>query len=134
MIVVDASAMVEALVGKEIDDRLLALLEGEISAPHLLDAEVLSVLRGLTLRGTLPEEHADRARHNYFALNIVRYDSAPLAERVWALRHNYTSYNAHYIALSEALPAPLGTCDRKLAGNGHRAVVDVFPRSHPTGP
>ena len=43
MIVVDASAMVEALVGADVDDDLLAALGGEIAAPHLLDIEVLSV-------------------------------------------------------------------------------------------
>lgn len=47
MIVLDASAMVEALVGAEPSAELLLALEGEIHAPHLLDGEVLSVLRGL---------------------------------------------------------------------------------------
>ena len=44
MIVVDASAMVEALVGRDVDTRLLDVLTGEVHAPHLLDVEVLSVV------------------------------------------------------------------------------------------
>jgi predicted nucleic acid-binding protein len=52
MIVVDSSAMVEALVGSEADDDLLDALQGDVHAPHLLDVEVLSVLRGLTLGGS----------------------------------------------------------------------------------
>ncbi|WP_454293653.1 hypothetical protein [Salana multivorans] len=49
MIVIDASAMVEALVGRDADDSLLTAVAGQLAAPHLLDAEVLSVLRGLTM-------------------------------------------------------------------------------------
>ncbi|WP_211370501.1 hypothetical protein [Nonomuraea turkmeniaca] len=34
-----------------------------------------------------------------------------------------------YLALAEALEAPLFTCDGKPAGNAHNADVQVFPRS-----
>ena len=61
MIVVDASAMVEVLVGGDADPALLDELAGDIAAPHVLDLEVLSVLRGLTLTGKLAPETADRA-------------------------------------------------------------------------
>jgi predicted nucleic acid-binding protein len=37
------------------------------------------------------------------------------AARIWALRHNFTSYDASYVALAEALDAPLITCDAPLA-------------------
>lgn len=53
MIVVDASAMVEALVGSDVAEELLEGMTGVVHAPHLLDVEVLSVLRGLTLGGKL---------------------------------------------------------------------------------
>ena len=42
MIVLDASAMVEALIGSEVADELLDALTGDVHAPHLLDVEVLS--------------------------------------------------------------------------------------------
>ena len=51
MIVIDASAMVEALVGRDADEELLQALSGDLDAPHLLDVEVLSVLRGLLFGG-----------------------------------------------------------------------------------
>jgi len=130
MIVVDASAMVEALVGREADDGLLDALQGDMHAPHLLDVEVLSVLRGLTLGGKLPSRVGERARSDYFAFALDRYELQPLAERVWELRTNYTTYDAYYVALAEALAAPLYTCDRKLTGAGHAAEVRLFPRSH----
>jgi predicted nucleic acid-binding protein len=130
MIVIDASAMVEALVGRQVDDELLEAMVDDVHAPHLLDVEVLSVLRGLTLSGKLRQNAAEQARNDHFAFTIARYEVAGLADRVWELRNNHTTYDACYIALAEALAAPLYTCDSKLARDGHSAEVKVFPRSH----
>jgi predicted nucleic acid-binding protein len=127
MIVIDASAMIEALVGRDADDELLDALQTNLHAPHLLDVEVLSVLRGLTLAGKLELHAAEQARTDYFALTIARYEVQGLADRVWELRQNHTTYDACYLALAEALEAPLYTCDRKLDTDGHSAEVLVFP-------
>jgi predicted nucleic acid-binding protein len=40
------------------------------------------------------------------------------------------TFDAMYIALAEALDAPLYTCARKLMSEGHSAQVCVFPRTH----
>jgi predicted nucleic acid-binding protein len=130
VIVIDASAMVEALVGREADDELLDALSGEVEAPHLLDVQVLSGLRGLLLGGKLEPAAAHVARRDHFDLSITRHDTAPLAGRIWALRHQYTSSDASYLAVAEALQAPLYTCDAKLDGGGHHAEVRVLPRTH----
>lgn len=130
MIVIDASAMTEALVGREADEELLDALAGEVTAPHLLDVEVLSALRGLTLGGKLAAEAAEAARHEHFTFTIARHDVQSLADRVWELRHQFTSYDACYLALAEVLDVPLYTCDAKLGSNGHNAEVLVFPRTH----
>ena len=130
MIVIDASAMVEALVGRAPDGELLDALGGELGAPHLLDVEVVSVLRGLLLGDKITPERAEEARRDHFAFTIVRHELEPLAERVWALRCQFTAYDAWYLALAEALECPLYTCDAKLAAPGHRADVRVFPRTH----
>lgn len=130
MIVVDASAMVEALVGRDVDGTLLEALAGEVAAPHLLDVEVLSVLRGLLLGRKLRPDVAEAARADHFDLVILRHDTAPLAERIWSLRHQYTSYDAAYLALAEALGAPLHTCDAKLASGGHQVTVQVHQPRH----
>jgi predicted nucleic acid-binding protein len=47
-----------------------------------------------------------------------RVDSLVLdadARRVFDLRHNASAHDAIYLALAEALPATLVTCDRALA-------------------
>lgn len=130
MIVIDASAMVEALVGRTPHADLLDGLGDELSAPHLLDVEVVSVLRGLSLGGKITQETADEARRDHFAFTIQRHELEPLGERVWSLRHQFTAYDAYYLALAEALGCPLYTCDSKLAAAGHRADVRLLPRTH----
>lgn len=106
MIVIDASAMVEALVGRDVDPAFLDVLAGELDALHLLDVEVMSVLRGLTLAGKLDPISAERARRNHFAFTIARHEVEPFADRIWDLRHQYTSDDACYLALAEARDAP----------------------------
>ena len=130
MIVIHASAMVEALVGRDVDDDLLEALSGQVAAPHVLDVEVLSVLRGLVLGGKLDETLAQQARVDHFELLIDRHDAAPLAERIWSLRHQYTCYDAAYLALAEALDAPLHTCDTTLDSGGHHVAVHVHTPTH----
>ena len=109
MIVVDASAMIEALVADRVHPALLDALDDDIHAPHLLDLEVLSVLRGLELSRKLPAGLADSALRSYFALSIERHEAGLLANRVWSLRFQLTSYDASYIAPGVAVLAPLVT-------------------------
>lgn len=91
---------------------------------------MLSVLRGLVLGGRLNPVEAVQAREDHFAFVITRREIAPLAGRVWELRHQFTSYDASYLALAETLHAPPVTCDAKPATSGHNAAeVHLIPRS-----
>lgn len=76
MIVADASAVVEVLLntdaGGDIADRLLDR-EQTIAAPHLLDLEVLQVLRRFALAGDLDAERAAQAVTDFSDLAILRY-------------------------------------------------------------
>lgn len=127
MIVVDASALIEVLVG-EPNAALAARLAQEpvLHAPHLLDTEVLHVLRRLEQRRELTGAQVATARAHFDALAIDRYPHRQLSERVWALRTSVSAYDATYVALAEALDAVLVTTDRRLArATGVRATVEV---------
>ena len=119
MIVVDASAMVGALIGRDVDESLLDVLAGDLAAPHLL-----------TLGHKLPPALAEAARAHHFAMVLDRYETAPLAGRIWDLRHQYTASDAAYLALAEVLDVPIHTCDAKLASGGHTVTVHVHPPTH----
>jgi len=129
VLVVDTSAVVDALAGRPPDERLLARLsaDGDLHAPHLLDVELLHTLRRLVAAGHLSEDRAADARADFADLTIVRYEHGFLADRIWELRHNLTAYDAAFVSLSETLDVPLVTCDRRLASApGHRAQVELF--------
>ena len=126
MIVIDASAIIQVLVGRDPGPALRDAVAGDLAAPHILDVEVLSALRGMVLGGVLLLEAAESARRSYADLVITRYEAVLLADRVWALRTQYTSYDAMYLALAEGLGAPLVTCDRKLDAGGHHVEVVVY--------
>jgi predicted nucleic acid-binding protein len=127
VIVIDASALVDVLlrtppagaVATAIHDR------GAVHAPHLVDTEVLHVLRRWVARGWLPEPRAAVALGDLADLRVVHHAHAPLRERVWALRERMSAYDATYVALAEALDAPLVTTDGRLARAAHGLIDTV---------
>lgn len=132
MLVVDTSAVLEVLAARAPVAGLVERLasDGDLHGPHLLDTEILHALRRMTMTGAISEDRAADARGDFAELAVVRYPHEPLSDRVWALRHNLTAYDATFIALAEALDGPLVTCDARLAGApGHGAVVEVYDAS-----
>jgi predicted nucleic acid-binding protein len=118
VIVVDASAVIELLVNSAVaaDIRGRLFRAGEtLHAPHVLDVEVLQVLRRYAYRGVLNEDRGSEALADFLALPIERYGHDLLAERIWEMRANLTAYDAAYVALAELLRAPLLTRDARLA-------------------
>ena len=131
MIVIDASAAVDLVLGIDPHSgEILRAIEGQgtgMAAPHLLDAEVGQVLRRLVLQRVLTKRRALQAIEDLAALPIRRFAHGFLLERAFALHSNMTVYDALYVALAEALRAPLVTRDRALASvPGHRAKVVVM--------
>ncbi len=129
MIVIDCSALIDVLTGAEGTDRLRSnLATEEIHAPSLLDYEVVSALRGLTLAGRLSDTRALDCLTDFEDLPITRWPSADgLRRRAFQLRNNISAYDAAYVVLAEALACPLLTRDEKLARTtGHSAEIHVF--------
>lgn len=103
----------------------LLLVQGQaLHAPHLLDVEVTQVLRRLEGAGSVSNSRAEEALEDLLALRIVRHPSSALLLRVWELRQNLSASDGLYVALAEALEAPLVTTDHRLAGApGHTARI-----------
>ena len=128
MIVLDASVIVELLTNGVLADSIrneLATRDDYSIVPHLVDVEVTSALRRLAAG-----QHIDSYRSQQFlaalaALPVERYSHTPLVGRIWQLRHNFTAYDATYIALAEATDSILYTCDANLK-RGHKAKVMLF--------
>ena len=128
MIVLDASVVVELLVNGEKADAIRNELAGSAESflvPHLIDVEVISAIRRLTAGERLDTHRSGQFLAALAALPAERYSHVPLAGRIWELRHNFTAYDAAYIALAEATGAVLYTCDEKLR-RGHKARVVIF--------
>ena len=121
MLVVDASAVAELLLGRPAAARIerhIAEHEHSLHAPHLLDLEVLSALRRLVSSGGASAGRAGEAVADLLALPVARYPHDLLVPRAWALRENFSAYDAAYVALAEALSedgAQLLTADARLA-------------------
>jgi predicted nucleic acid-binding protein len=117
MIVVDASAAVELLGDTQAGKKILARLSTEriLHAPHLLDLEVASAFRRQVALGAVDAERAAQALALHQKLRIMRHPHYPYVDRIWALRRNFSAYDACYIALAEALGATLLTRDKALA-------------------
>jgi predicted nucleic acid-binding protein len=128
-LVLDASAVVELLAVGRTDPALLDRVESvrSLHAPHLVDVEVLHVLRRLASSGALGTDAANDARRGLDQLGLIRYPHVGLVDRMWDLRHSITGYDAAYVALAELLACPLATIDARLArAGGHRAQVEVY--------
>jgi predicted nucleic acid-binding protein len=115
VIVVESSAMVDALVGDPANPNLLALLaDEELHAPALLDFEVASALRGHLLGGRLDPVRLDEAVADFAAFGIERHQMTGLLRYMLDLRDNFTVYDAAYLVLAQALEAPVVSADAKL--------------------
>ena len=118
MTVLDASALMELLLGTEAGRSIAARIADPALAlhvPHLADVEVTQALRRYVREGALDAHSAAVALEDMRSLDLERHGHEPLLDRVWALRDNLTAYDAVYVALAEALECTLLTCDGRLA-------------------
>jgi predicted nucleic acid-binding protein len=128
MIVLDASVVVELLSNGILADSIRNELAGRdesVVVPHSIDVEVMSALGRLVAGQRIDSHRSGQFLADLAALPAERYSHTPLIGRIWELRHNFTAYDAAYIALAEATDSVLYTCDEKLR-RGHRARVALF--------
>lgn len=115
-IVVDASVIVAALVdsgsGGRWSEQIIA--RDNLIAPELLLIETTNVLRRLERTNAISSPEAAAAHRDLLRLDVQYLPFLPVAEQVWQLRHNFTGYDATYIAIAETFAAPLATLDIRL--------------------
>jgi predicted nucleic acid-binding protein len=116
VVVVDASALVEALIGGRLGAAVRMRLRGsELHAPAHLDAEVLSALGRLHRAGDLDAAKVSSALNELSVAPIVRHQLAGLLAGAWSVRQQIRLVDALYVELSSSLGANLVTTDARLA-------------------
>ncbi len=112
---IDASALVELLLGTRAGQRVERLVRGaQVVAPDVITPEVLQSLRRLERSGELAGERASLAVSRLAHSPIVRVPTTGLTLGAWSLRFNLSAYDACYVALARALDCPLLTTDGPL--------------------
>ncbi|WP_116246524.1 type II toxin-antitoxin system VapC family toxin [Nocardiopsis sp. FIRDI 009] len=132
MIVVDTSVLIDLYLGApgRSSNAARRVLGGDSEwyAPSHQPVEFLNSLRGLVLGRKVSVGGAEAARKLYGLQAIVHVDLVGgVADRIWALRSDLTSYDAAYVAVAEALDCALVTGDARLAAApGLRCEVRVI--------
>ncbi len=126
--VVDASVIVNFLLQPARDAplaRMLSQRDIDLHAPMLCELEVVAGVRRALLRGRLAGiESARSIVQDLVDLPLELYPHRPILWRTLDLYENFTSYDAAYVALAEALGVPLLTSDARLAA-ATRTHTDV---------
>ncbi|HET8620463.1 MAG TPA: type II toxin-antitoxin system VapC family toxin [Acidimicrobiales bacterium] len=129
MLVVDASCLYEVVADTESAEAVRARLSADTDhvAPHVIDVEVVNVIRRAHLQGVLDATAAAQAVEDLAAWPGERFGHRSLLGRAWELRSNVRGWDAMYVALAEVLDATLVTIDRRLAAaRGPRCTIEVI--------
>ncbi|MGH7882317.1 MAG: type II toxin-antitoxin system VapC family toxin [Candidatus Dormibacteraceae bacterium] len=129
-VVIDASVVIALLVDEsEVGEWATSSLAGvRLLAPDLMPYEVTNTLRRHVFRGMIDISTAVSAHLDLTESSFELYPYSSLAERIWELRENLTSYDAAYVALAELMNAPLITLDSRIGrATGPHCRIITFP-------
>jgi predicted nucleic acid-binding protein len=129
MLIVDASSLYSMLAGAPQAERIRRRLaaDPDKAAPHVIDVEVLGVIRREFLFGRLDRTAAFQAVEDLRDWSGRRFGYQALLDRAWELRANVRGSDAMYVALAELLRATLITTDARLArASGPRCRIEVL--------
>jgi len=127
-VIVDASAVVDLVLNLDGAPAVRSALRGaSLSAPSIMDGEVLGSVRTAWLRGALTVERAETALDELAAMPVERVPDVALLHDAWALRHNVSAADALYVALARRFACPLVTLDRRLAAAPGLGITVVVP-------
>jgi predicted nucleic acid-binding protein len=129
MLVVDASCLYEVVADTESAEHVRARMAADTdhAAPHIVDVEVMNVIRRHLLLGSLDTTAANQAIDDLVAWPGERFGHRSLVGRAWDLRYDVRGWDAIYVALAEALDATLITVDTRLAAaSGPTCPIEVI--------
>ena len=77
--------------------------------------------------GDVLADRAEEALGDLTGFDLRRHSHMHFLGRAWELRDNLTAYDAMYVALAEAIGAPLVTCDGPLGATpGHGVRIEAI--------
>ena len=116
MLIVDASCLYEVVADTSQAEQVRHRLSEDPvhAAPHVIDAEILGIIRRDRQLGRLDETAAPQAMEDLRDWPAERFGHRVLLARAWELRERVRSWDALYVALAEALDATLVTRDERL--------------------
>lgn len=130
-VIVDASAMVDFLVGSPLAAPVEDRLRGhDLHAPGHFAAEVLSALGRLHRSGHLTARQVEARLERLAAAPVQADPLSPLVVGAWRRRHNLRLVDALYAELAGVLDIPVVTTDEGLAATLPSAhLVTNLPRA-----
>ena len=122
--VVDASVAVEYLLRTPLGLTVADMIEdASLTAPELMDVEVVSALRRAVLSGRLEEARAQMVVDDLTHWPVDRISHRSLAPLAWQYHRNISVYDAFYVAAARAHGLPLLTADGRLARASGLGIV-----------
>ena len=122
--VVDASVAVEYLLRTPLGLTVADMIEdASLTAPELMDVEVVSALRRAVLSGRLEEARAQMVVDDLTHWPVDRISHRSLAPLAWQYHRNISAYDAFYVAAARAHGLPLLTADGRLARASGLGIV-----------
>lgn len=116
IVVLDASALVEVLIGSRVGLRVRGRLRGcDLHAPAHLDAEVLSALGRLHRAGELDARTVRGLLGELADAPINRHHLPSLLAGAWSARDELRLVDALYLELARALGVRVLSTDARLA-------------------
>lgn len=113
--VLDASALVDLLLGNEIGHAVQRRVAGHVlHAPAHVDAEVLSASGRLHRSGAIEADDVEAMLVRLAAAPIQRHPVAVLLIGAWTRRHQLRLADALYVELAASRSLPLVTTDGRL--------------------
>lgn len=115
-LIVDASAMVDLLLGTQLGSAVAAEIRGtELHAPAHFDAEVLSALGRLQRAGSLTADQVAARVDALVSAPVHRHLLPPLLRGAYGRRENLRLVDALYVELADQIGATIVTTDAGLA-------------------